>query len=120
VPLLPPLVPLLPLPEPVLELLEPPELPESLLVELLLLPPLSLDAGAAGLSVFVVLSVDFASGFDDEYRSLYQPLPLSWNAVREISRSSAGCPQASQSVLSGSAIRCWYSNSRLQALHLYS
>jgi hypothetical protein len=56
------------------------------------------------------------AGFWDAYRSLYQPLPLSWNAVREISRSRLP-PQTSQVVLSGSDIRCWYSNSRLQALH---
>lgn len=46
------------------------------------------------------------SGFDDEYRSLYQPPPFSWNAVREMIRSSASAPHASQTVLSGSAIRC--------------
>ena len=113
-PLLEPLLPLLPLPLPLLVLLELDELLDESL-ELLLEPPLSpleLDEP--------LLSDDFDSGFDDEYKSLYQPLPLSWNAVREIRRSSALAPHASQSVLSGSLIRCWYSNSRLQALHLYS
>jgi hypothetical protein len=62
----------------------------------------------------------FDSGLLDAYRSLYQPPPLSVKAVREISRSRAGFPQTSQTSLSGSAIRCWYSNSRSQALHLYS
>src|SRR5439155_6588108 len=59
-------------------------------------------------SVLVSLAVsDFVSaGLLDEYKSLYQPLPLSWNAVREMIRSSAP-PQASQIVLSGSLIRCW-------------
>jgi hypothetical protein len=60
------------------------------------------------------------SGFADEYRSLYQPLPLNWNAVREISRSSASLPHASQVTLSSSTMRCWYSNSRAHALHRYS
>lgn len=62
------------------------------------------------------LSDDFDSGFALEYRSLYQPLPFSVNAVREIRRSSAP-PHASHSVLSGSLMRCWYSNSLWQALH---
>jgi hypothetical protein len=57
-----------------------------------------------------------AAGFVDEYRSLYQPPPLSWKAVREIRRSRPP-PQASHVVLSGSDIRCWYSNSLPQALH---
>src|SRR5262249_28650321 len=65
------------------------------------------------------LSADFDSGFADAYRSLYQPPPFSWNAVREINRSSAP-PHASQTVLSGSLMRCWYSNSLPQALHWYS
>ena len=55
-------------------------------------------------------------GFDDAYRSLYQPPPLNANDVLEINRSS-GPPHASHTVFAGSLIRCSYSNSRLHALH---
>jgi len=58
-------------------------------------------------------------GLADAYRSLYQPPPLSWNAVREISRSSDP-PHASQTVLGSSLMRCWYSNSWLHLLQRYS
>jgi hypothetical protein len=105
VPPLPPLVP--PLPPPGGDVLD--ESPLELGLDPLS-PPVLAEPLSDGLD----------SGLDDEYRSLYQPLPLSWNAVREINRSRALAPHASQSVLSGSLIRCWYSNSRSQALHLYS
>lgn len=108
-PLLPPVpVPLEPLLDPDDDV--PLELDESLLELLLLALPLSLDDGDGEL-VVPLSPLDFDSGLLDEYRSLYQPLPLSWNAVREMSRSSALAPHASHSVLSGSLIRCWYSNS---------
>jgi hypothetical protein len=63
------------------------------------------------LSVDVPVPADVPelSGLLDEYRSLYQPPPLSVNAVREINRSSAP-PHSSQVVLAGSLIRWEYSN----------
>ena len=112
-PLLLPLEPLLPPLEPLLLPLEPLLLPlEPLLLEPddVLELPLSLDDDVDEL-LDPLSPLDFDSGLLDEYRSLYQPLPLSWNAVREMSRSSALAPHASHSVLSGSLIRCWYSNS---------
>jgi hypothetical protein len=57
--------------------------------------------------------------FGDEYRSLYQPAPLRWNDVAEISRSSAP-PHASHSVIGGSVIRCVYSKIFPQASQRYS
>ncbi len=61
-----------------------------------------------------------AAGFGEEYRSLYQPPPLSWNDVCEIWRSSACAPQASHLRLGGSLMRCRYSNCFLHFLHTYS
>jgi hypothetical protein len=122
---LPPPEPLLP-PEPL-----PPEplLPEPLpdvdgVLAGVLLGALSLFGDE--LSVLGVLPLSELAGllspdgFEDEYKSLYQPLPLSWNAVREISRSSASLPHASHVVLSGSLMRCWYSNSLPHEVQRYS
>jgi len=102
---------------------EEPEEPEEPDEESLLEAAAGVDEGVDEplLGVGVELeSAAFDSGLLDAYRSLYQPPPLSENAVREISFSSAGLPQTSQSTRSSSTIRCWTSNSRPQALHLYS
>jgi hypothetical protein len=65
------------------------------------------------------LSDEPLAGLGDEYRSLYQPLPLSMNEERDINFSSAP-PHCSHSDLGGSLMRCWYSNSLPHPLHLYS
>jgi hypothetical protein len=98
-----------------------PELPppDDSLLELalsLLAPALSLLA----LSLLAPpLSDEPLAGLGDEYRSLYQPLPLSMNDERDINFSSAP-PHCSHSDLGGSLMRCWYSNSLPHPLHLYS
>jgi hypothetical protein len=78
-------------------------------------------APSAGFASLGFASLGFASlgGLLLAYRSLYQPLPLSWNAVREISRSSSP-PHASHTVIGGSDMRCWYSDSFAHFVQRYS
>jgi hypothetical protein len=53
------------------------------------------------------------SFFTDEYRSLYQPPPLRWNALCEMMRSRAPL-HSSHSVFRSSLMRCMYSKTLWQ------
>lgn len=95
-------------------------------VELLPLPAeelLEVEAATAPLSAELLVDEPAVSpplfGFDEEYRSLYQPPPLNCTAGAEITRSSVP-PQAGHVVISGSENFWIFSTCLRHCLHSYS
>ena len=90
-------------------------------------PPLAAAGGAALSPVVAGLPAPespvpppAASFLELEYRSLYQPPPLSMKAVWLIKRSTASLPQLGQVLIGSSLIFCHSSKAWLQAEHWYS
>jgi hypothetical protein len=81
------------------------------------LVPESLELDDELVSDEVVL--DEEPGFDDEYRSLYQPPPFKMNPVDEMMRSSLP-PHFSHFFLGASLIDCVYSKRPAHLAHSYS